>query len=112
MQRIWETRFLPVDLLGPFLPVFGAEDPAAVIFGFDHEDAVQGYDDVVDLCGALAVWAREVEVVKALVVVGIETTENQADLAFTPPTSDQWGFDKRGKQNQQQQADHVGQVGL
>ena len=39
VKRILKSVFLPIDLLRPLALFFVAEDPAFVVFCFDHEDA-------------------------------------------------------------------------
>lgn len=42
-----------VELLRPLGLLFAAEDPPAHVLGLQHEDAVAGEEDVVDLGGAV-----------------------------------------------------------
>lgn len=89
-QWVLEALLAFVDLLRPLALVFGAENPPLVIFGFDDEDAVDGDDDVVDLCGALTVCSWEVEIVEAAIMCVVETMEDEANLTFPPPAFDGW----------------------
>jgi len=48
-QRILKATFFPVDNLRP-MPGFGiAENPSAVILGFDNKDAIPGHDNMIYL---------------------------------------------------------------
>lgn len=53
-KRIEQLVFVTVDVLCPFLRVFGAIDPSLVVFGLDDEDAVWGHDNMIYLCGSCA----------------------------------------------------------
>ena len=85
MERVLEALLAFVDLLGPVGLGLGAGNSSFEIFGFDDEDAVDGDDDVVDLCGSLAVCSLEVEIVETSIMCGVETVEDNANLTFPPP---------------------------
>lgn len=64
-QRVLEFEGAFVELLRPLRLLFAAEDPAAHILRFQHEDAVGREEYVVDLRGA--VWCVQGDVVQAAV---------------------------------------------
>jgi hypothetical protein len=49
-QRILKAAFPPVDSLRPMFGIGIAENPSAVILGFDHKNAVPGHDNMIYLC--------------------------------------------------------------
>lgn len=55
-QGILKLRFVAVHDLRPPCLVFVTENPTRHVFGFNHEDAVAGQDDVIDLCRAVRSW--------------------------------------------------------
>ncbi|MNO06260.1 hypothetical protein D3C81_2279750 [compost metagenome] len=52
-QRVLEFEGAFVELLRPLGLFLAAEDPAAHVLRFQHEDAVGREEYVVDLCGAV-----------------------------------------------------------
>lgn len=88
-----------VELLRPLGLLFAAEDPAAHVLGLQHEDAVAGEEDVVDLGGAVR--GIQGDVVQALVglpaelQVGEEPDEEFADIAFA-----EGGFEQADEDHQ------------
>ena len=58
VKGILKTAFLSIDLLRPLALFCITEDPAFIVFRFDHENSEWGYDDVVDLGASFAVGAR------------------------------------------------------
>ena len=64
-QRVLEFERVLVELLRPLRLLLAAEDPAAHILRFQHEDAVGREEHVVDLRGA--VWRVQGDIVQASV---------------------------------------------
>lgn len=86
-QRILKAAFIAIDCLRPLLRLRVAENPPRVVFGLDHEYAVPGYDDVIDLGRSLRRVKRDV--VKDLVFSRRQlAVENRIDSTFTSRTFD------------------------
>lgn len=81
-QRVLEFEGAFVALLRPLRLLFAAEDPAAHVLRFQHEDAVGREEYVVDLRGA--VWCVQGDVVQAAVDLLVQLpVGEQADQQFT-----------------------------
>lgn len=99
-QWVLEFEGAFVELLRPLRLLLGAEDPAAHVLRFQHEDAVGREEDVVDLCGAV----RRVQgdVVQAAVgaliqlPMGEEAHQQFADMALGPRRFEQANQQGRG----------------
>ncbi len=80
-QRILKAAFFAIDSLRPLLRLGVAENPSRVVLGLDHEDAISGYDDVIDLGWSPRRVQRDV--VKDLVFSRWQlTAENRIDSTF------------------------------
>lgn len=92
-QRVLEFERAFVELLRPLRLLFAAEDPAAHVLRFQHEDAVGREEDVVDLRGA--VWCVQGDVVQAAVglfvqlPVGEQAHQKFADMPLGPARLEQ-----------------------
>lgn len=98
-QRVLEFEGALVELLRPLRLLLAAEDPAAHVLGLQHEDAVAGEEDVVDLGGAVrGIQGDVVQAVVGLPVelpVGEEPDEEFADIAFA-----EGGFEQADEDHQ------------
>ena len=87
-QRVLELEGAFVELLRPLRLLLAAEDPAAHVLGFQHEDAVGREEYVVDLGGAVGrVQGDVVQTAVALLVqlpVGEQAHQQFADLTLGP----------------------------
>lgn len=98
-QRVLELVAVLVELLRPLGLLFAAEDPAAHVLGLQHEDAVAGEEDVVDLGGAVR--GIQGDVVQAVVGLPVELPvceepdEEFADIAFA-----EGGFEQADEDHQ------------
>ena len=87
-QRVLELERAFVELLRPLRLLFAAEDPAAHVLRFQHEDAVGREEYVVDLRGA--VWRVQRDVVQAAVdlliqlKMGEQAHQKFANMALGP----------------------------
>ena len=89
-ERILKATLVAIKDLRPLRRHGSAENPPRVILGLDHEHAVPGYDNVVDLGGPPRRGKRDV--VKNLVFVRWQSAvENGIDSSFASRT-----FDSRG----------------
>lgn len=52
-EWILETRFPSIDDLCPFSASFASEYPSTHVFRFDHKNAEAGYDEMINLSGAV-----------------------------------------------------------
>jgi len=101
-QRVLEFEGAFVELLRPLRLLLAAEDPAAHVLRFQHEDSVGREEDVVDLRGA--VWRIQGDVVQTAVglliqlPMGKQPHQEFANLAFGPRRLEQ--------ANQQHQRDN------
>lgn len=111
MEWILEAVLGSIDLLGPLALLFGTEDPAFVVFRFNDEDAESGHDHMVELGGALAIRAGEIDVVELAVELRIQAVQTPADHPLADPAFDAGrceDFEKDIKAEQHGQAGPVG----
>lgn len=105
-QRVLELEGAFVELLRPLRLLLAAEDPAAHVLRFQHEDAVGREEYVVDLRGA--VWRVQGDVVQAAVgllvqlPVGEQAHQEFTDLPLGPGRFEQ--ADQQGRWDQPEQA--------
>ena len=82
-EWVEQVVFVAVDVLCPFLCVFGAIDPALVVFGLDDEDAIWGHYNVVYLRGSRAGCVGNHNVVKDGVFGLWESAQTQLDVRLS-----------------------------
>ena len=82
-ERIEQLVFVAEDVLCPFLCVFGAIDPALVVFCLDDEDAVWGHYNMVYLRGSRAGCVGNHDVVKDGVFSLGQSTQAKFDVSLT-----------------------------
>jgi hypothetical protein len=111
VERILEAAFPPINLLRPLALFFRAEDPARVVFRLHHEDPERGNDHVIELGAALAVGARQVDVVENAVARGIEACQASGDRAFADPPLEAGGAEDFDEDHKRQQAENQRPVG-
>lgn len=75
--------FVAIDVLCPFLCVFGAIDPPLVVLCLNDEDSVRGEDNMVDLGGSGARGVGNHYVVKDGVFGFRKSAQAQFDVRFT-----------------------------
>ena len=82
-EWVEQLVFVAVDVLCPFLCVFGAIDPALVVFGLDDEDAIWGHYNVVYLRGSRAGCVGNHDVIKDGVFGLWESVQTQLDVRLS-----------------------------
>lgn len=87
-QRVLELEGAFVEFLRPLRLFLAAEDPAAHVLRFQHEDAVGREEDVVDLGGAVRrIQGDVVQAAVGLLIqlpVGEQAYQQFTDLPFGP----------------------------
>ena len=98
-QRVLELVAVLGEFLRPLGLLFAAEDPAAHVLGLQHEDAVAGEEDVVDLGGAVG--GGEGDVVQAVVGLPVQLpVGEEPDEAFTDIALAQGGLEQADEDHQ------------
>lgn len=98
-QRVLEFVAVLVELLRPLGLLFAAEYPAAHVLGLQHEDAVAGEEDVVDLGGAVR--RIQGDVVQAVVGLPVQLpVGEEPDEAFTDIALAQGGLEQADEDHQ------------
>lgn len=85
MKRILKPIFLSIDLLSPLTLLRVSKNPATIVFGFDNEDSERRDDHVIDLGGSGFGGMWKIEIVKELVLCGIEFAQAAVDHFFSKP---------------------------
>lgn len=101
-QRVLEFEGAFVELLRPLRLLLAAEDPAAHVLRFQHEDAVRREEYVVDLRGAVRRVQRDVvQAAVGLLVqlaVGEQAHQQFTDLPLGPGRFEQ--ADQQGRRDE------------